>query len=524
MPMAQRQRSTTVSAQESMVLVRNLMRTSVSTVTYLRNVFPEDSYTDRVISGVGIKSLVANNDETRTVIDWLEKGVFDALQKQFLRVLSLVVTDYNGGVIENYDFRVSYPASGAAVAVSASSSQGGAPTKTDVAASMKAMLRKVIVLTQSMQPLPEERCITMKLVYDKDTPEEYEAPYFREASEEARKQFTRERNVVNLKLGQVKTEYHVMDLRAMAPTHLLEEPAESAPAASQDPGAPPAAAASQGSQPVPPTAHGLYSLLDSRATTAFHDRALQAYMLHGVVRQEVLTPEYLAEALDIPAAAAAKTAALLKKWDLCDALGSVPLTPATKAHVEKILAARVELDLTKDELAALEERLIDVCRSASRKRAGEAADADAPSQTGLPDSIQAYGDGPKISEIDRSPLKQFRRAADTHATGAEGAAPAAVSPCPAAPTWQERHITEQFRLIEDLCARLQPPNVFARPSSVLHSTSSEQIPTDGAMHSQALLIAQRRGPVAAPRRRLCPRLQRCPRRKRPTRRSGASPR
>jgi hypothetical protein len=60
------------------------MRTAISSVCYLRNLFPEECFADRAISGIQIKSLLPVNNESRTLIEWLEKGVFDALKKKYV--------------------------------------------------------------------------------------------------------------------------------------------------------------------------------------------------------------------------------------------------------------------------------------------------------------------------------------------------------------------------------------------------------------------------------------------------------
>jgi len=71
-----------ITEQQSLIVVRNLMRTATSTICYLRNLFPEECFIDRSISGLQIKSLQPESKESKTLIDWLEKGVFDALQKK----------------------------------------------------------------------------------------------------------------------------------------------------------------------------------------------------------------------------------------------------------------------------------------------------------------------------------------------------------------------------------------------------------------------------------------------------------
>ena len=40
-----------ITRQESQVLVRNLIRTSISTICYLRNLFPDESFQQRSLVG-----------------------------------------------------------------------------------------------------------------------------------------------------------------------------------------------------------------------------------------------------------------------------------------------------------------------------------------------------------------------------------------------------------------------------------------------------------------------------------------
>jgi hypothetical protein len=44
-----------ITKQESQVLVRNLIRTSISTICYLRNLFPDESFQQRSLVGIDNK-------------------------------------------------------------------------------------------------------------------------------------------------------------------------------------------------------------------------------------------------------------------------------------------------------------------------------------------------------------------------------------------------------------------------------------------------------------------------------------
>lgn len=101
----------TVTYQQSLVLVRNLIRTAISSICYIRHLFPENNFVDRILSGLNIKTLLPNSPETKLVIDWLEQGVFDALEKKFLRMLVFGMyldPTKESTLIECYAFRLSY--------------------------------------------------------------------------------------------------------------------------------------------------------------------------------------------------------------------------------------------------------------------------------------------------------------------------------------------------------------------------------------------------------------------------------
>lgn len=82
---AQIQRSSTeVSPTESLALVRNLLRTAVSTISYMRSLFPDDCYTNVKIAGNTVKSLIRKTPESTALINWLERGVFDAIKRKYV--------------------------------------------------------------------------------------------------------------------------------------------------------------------------------------------------------------------------------------------------------------------------------------------------------------------------------------------------------------------------------------------------------------------------------------------------------
>eukprot|EP00923_Selenidium_pygospionis_P058044 GHVN01101829.1.p1 GENE.GHVN01101829.1~~GHVN01101829.1.p1 ORF type:complete len:152 (-),score=13.06 GHVN01101829.1:594-1049(-) len=74
------------------------------------------------------------------------------------------------------------------------------------------LLRSLIILTQSLTPLPESRYLSMKLwYYDDKVPEEYEPAGFRAALPEEQLKF--EESPSELAVGKLETGYHGLAIK-----------------------------------------------------------------------------------------------------------------------------------------------------------------------------------------------------------------------------------------------------------------------------------------------------------------------
>mmetsp|Transcript_6980 Transcript_6980/g.14464 ORF Transcript_6980/g.14464 Transcript_6980/m.14464 type:complete len:151 (-) Transcript_6980:3584-4036(-) len=118
--------STTLALTEtkSLLFTKNLFRAMVSSISYMRNLFPDDCYTDATVGNLqGFKKLRPENDQVAKLIEWIERGVFAALEEKYLS--SIVFEIYEGctgrdstagqgtpsKVVESYTFDVQYPES-----------------------------------------------------------------------------------------------------------------------------------------------------------------------------------------------------------------------------------------------------------------------------------------------------------------------------------------------------------------------------------------------------------------------------
>ncbi|TPX31520.1 hypothetical protein SmJEL517_g05132 [Synchytrium microbalum] len=208
----------TPTETQSVNLVRNLLNTTIGAITYLRVVFAEDHYKDTNVNGMSLKSLErGHSKEADDLIDWLNGGVFDALDKKYLRTLIFGIyanPDEPEHLLETYTFNFSYPSEGQTHVSFVT--DGKQPfhfkTKKEIMKATSEMLRRLLTLTQSLGALPDNANITMKIYYyDEVTPEDYEPPFFIACDHNKPYYFTHKPE--KLGVGTVETAYHALSLR-----------------------------------------------------------------------------------------------------------------------------------------------------------------------------------------------------------------------------------------------------------------------------------------------------------------------
>lgn len=142
------------------------------------------------------------SQEGDEILDYLEKGAFDALEKQYLRrlIFALYIDKEDPqNIVEAWNFDFTYhqiPGTNMKLPmVSMSDSNAGgrhsssipvvqpgtgirAPTLGEVKGSIRNMVHNLIAITQTLEDLPKKRFATFKLEYYPHTPDEYEPPLF----------------------------------------------------------------------------------------------------------------------------------------------------------------------------------------------------------------------------------------------------------------------------------------------------------------------------------------------------------
>ncbi|KAI3987757.1 hypothetical protein MKX01_028491 [Papaver californicum] len=229
MVVAQKLKESEITEQDSLLLTRNLLRIAIFNISYIRGLFPENYFNDKSVPALEmkIKKLMPIDAESRRLIDWMEKGVYDALQKKYLKTLLFCISEaIDGPMIEEYAFSFSYSNSDSEDVMMNISRTGnkkqGATFKsngnTDITpnqmrSSACKMVRTLVQLMRTLDRMPEERTILMKLFYYEDvTPVDYEPPFFRGCSkQEANHPWLK--NPLKMEIGNVNSKHFVLALK-----------------------------------------------------------------------------------------------------------------------------------------------------------------------------------------------------------------------------------------------------------------------------------------------------------------------
>ncbi|XP_020525391.1 meiosis-specific protein ASY1 isoform X2 [Amborella trichopoda] len=225
---AQKVKEAEITEQDSLLLTRNLLRIAIFNISYIRGLFPEKYFNDKSVPALEmkIKKLMPMDAESRRLIDWMEKGVYDALQKKYLKTLLFCICEeIDGPMIEEYAFSFSYSDSDSDevsmnVNRSGNKKQGATfkannneITPNQMRSSACKMVRTLVQLMRTLDRMPAERTILMKLLYYDDvTPMDYEPPFFRGCLEqEARNSWTK--NPLKMEVGNVNSKHFMLALK-----------------------------------------------------------------------------------------------------------------------------------------------------------------------------------------------------------------------------------------------------------------------------------------------------------------------
>ncbi|XP_022610733.1 HORMA domain-containing protein 1-like [Seriola dumerili] len=211
--------------QESLVFVKRMMAVAVSSITYLRGIFPEDAYRSRYLEDLCIKVLRedCNTRGASKVVKWM-MGCFDAIEKQYLQIVFIGVytnPDEPNCITESYQFKFRYTEKGPGMDILRNNDVEMQVTLEDTKRASVLLIRKLFLLMQNLDALPSNVYLTMKLYYYDDiTPADYQPPGFKEGECDS---LWFEGMAVHFRVGEVETAFHSLKVRVSAEQNRLEK-------------------------------------------------------------------------------------------------------------------------------------------------------------------------------------------------------------------------------------------------------------------------------------------------------------
>ncbi|RHY24007.1 hypothetical protein DYB28_007133 [Aphanomyces astaci] len=185
-----------ITETQSLNVIKNLIRVSISEICYLRSriyyghtmlefmfydvvdLFPDEVFKERVYADMHIKCLAPQENsrdqsmqDAYSITEWLEAGAFDAMEKKYLLQLEFCIyalgknkTPQN--LLECYTYKIKETSNGSTFSTSFTGTQNIDSHPEKVKTQAVQMIRNLVSITNTLEPLPKSRYITMKLSYN----------------------------------------------------------------------------------------------------------------------------------------------------------------------------------------------------------------------------------------------------------------------------------------------------------------------------------------------------------------------
>lgn len=232
---------TSLSTEQSQKLIQTMLTMSFGCLAFLRGLFPDENFVDqrfvpekveknyRKLSGsqsssIKIKTLVrGKSNEADLLLNWLEKGVFQSIKLKYLKALSLgifVNEDDPTDLLENYTFMFGYDDSNN-VHMKVGSDRDNEVDSISLLDSRKMaqqLMRRFIIITQSLEPLPQKKFLTLRLMFNESAPTDYQPQLFRDATYDrpAIIKVPQSTDLDTFSVGSLDTKHHKISLKVLS--------------------------------------------------------------------------------------------------------------------------------------------------------------------------------------------------------------------------------------------------------------------------------------------------------------------
>lgn len=237
--------ATSITTEQSQKLIQTMLTMSFGCLAFLRGLFPDDNFVDQRFVPEKIdknynKSKAPSNNSLRiktlrrgcssevdVLLDWLEKAVFKSIKLKYLKALSLgIFLDENHptDLLENYIFEFEYDKNDN---VHMKLNDENEPISLLNSRKMvQQLMRRFIIITQSLEPLPQKKFLTMRLMFNDDCDPEYQPYLFKDATfeESATLKLPKSMDMESFKVGDIKNPCHTVSVKVVSvPESSLEE-------------------------------------------------------------------------------------------------------------------------------------------------------------------------------------------------------------------------------------------------------------------------------------------------------------
>eukprot|EP01038_Epipyxis_sp_PR26KG_P004772 gene4772-6694_t len=229
---ATKQNQSLVTKSQSLVLMKNMIRISLSSICYMRDLFPTSCYKNQQYGSIEIHQLrgaekddigevIVNNQEAFLLTQWIEKGIFSALESEYLQSVTFAIFSYHpitneSIVLETYEFKVSYQNQNGSASINGASMF----SKESLKQQAGKFIRSLTEFTSTLDELPSDRWITIQLKYQDETPVDYEPEYFKSHDGSL---FGSQSMPLKVKLGNIKTPHMEINAKFAGLESLLFE-------------------------------------------------------------------------------------------------------------------------------------------------------------------------------------------------------------------------------------------------------------------------------------------------------------
>ncbi|CUM67856.1 uncharacterized protein PRCAT00005565001 [Priceomyces carsonii] len=178
--------------KQSQKLIMELIKISLDCVVFLRHIFNDEHFVDqKFVVDVNASDNKRNWIKTKQVrrgisndgdlyLNWIEKGIFESISLKYLNALQFGIyldSKKPQSLIEAYVFEIDYDNYNL-MFISDKHSSNSKTSNFGARERVQKLLRQIIVSIQALEPLPAEKYISIRLMFNENCPKDYSPPFF----------------------------------------------------------------------------------------------------------------------------------------------------------------------------------------------------------------------------------------------------------------------------------------------------------------------------------------------------------